>query len=62
MHKAESFSDSINTKFSGELRDGDSVALPSHYWPDAELLWSNSEPIKGKGIISAWSGLIKMGI
>jgi len=62
MQKAKSFIDSINTKFSGELRDGDSVALASHYWPDAEFLLSNREPIKGKDIISAWGGLIKMGV
>jgi len=62
MQKAKSFCDSMNTKFSEELQDGDSVALASHYWPDAELLLSNSEPMKGKDIISAWGGLIKMGI
>lgn len=62
MQKAKSFIDSVNTKFSQQLRDGDSVALASNYWPDAELLLSNSESIKGKDIISAWAGSINMGI
>ena len=62
MQKAKSFIDSSRTKFTEQLRDGDSVAVASHYWPDAEFLLSNSEPIKGKDILSAWGGLIKMGI
>jgi ketosteroid isomerase-like protein len=62
MQKAKSFIDSVNTKFSQQLRDGDSVALASNYWPDAELLLSNSEPIKGKDIMSAWGATIRMGI
>lgn len=62
MQKAKSFIDSINIKFTEELRNGDSVALGSHYWPDAELFFSNSEPIKGKEIISAWGSTIRMGL
>jgi ketosteroid isomerase-like protein len=62
MQKTKSFIDSIYTKFEEELRNGDSVALASHFWPDAEFFLPNSEPIKGKDIISAWGGLIKMGI
>jgi hypothetical protein len=31
IQKAKSFIDSINLKFSAELRDGDSLALASHY-------------------------------
>ena len=62
MQKAKSFIDSVNTKFSQQLRDGDSVTLASNYWPDAELLLSNSEPIKGKDILSAWGATIRMGI
>jgi ketosteroid isomerase-like protein len=62
MQKAKSFIDSINTKFEEELRNGDSVALASHYWPDAELFFSHSEPIKGKEIISAWGSTIRMGL
>src|SRR3970282_1544562 len=61
MQKAKLFIDSINIKFTEELRNGDSVALGSHYWPDAELFFSNSEPIKGKEIISAWGSTIRMG-
>jgi ketosteroid isomerase-like protein len=62
IQKAKSFIDSVNTKFSRQLRDGDSVALASNYWPEAELLLSNSEPIKGKDILSAWGATIRMGI
>jgi len=62
MQKAKLFIDSINIKFTEELRNGDSVALGSHYWPDAELFFSNSEPIKGKEIISAWGSTIRMGL
>ena len=62
MQKAKSFIDSVNTRFSQQLRDGDSLALASNYWPDAELLLSNSEPIKGKDIMSAWGATIRMGI
>lgn len=61
MAKARSFIDSINAKFTEQVRNGDSVALASHYWPDAELLLSNSEPIKGKDIVAAWGSMISMG-
>jgi ketosteroid isomerase-like protein len=59
---AKSFIDSINAKFSEEIKRGDSVALAAHYSADAELLFANSEPIKGKDILSAWAGLINMGV
>jgi len=59
---AKSFVDSINTKFSEQIASGDSVALASHYWPDAELLLDNNEGVKGKDIISAWGGAIRMGV
>jgi ketosteroid isomerase-like protein len=62
MQKAKSFIDSINTKFSEQIMNGDSVALASHYAPDAELLFSNSEPIKGKDIVTAWGSMIRSGI
>lgn len=62
MDKARSFIDSINAKFTEQVRNGDSVALASHYWPDAELLLSNSEPIKGKDILAAWGSMISMGV
>jgi len=62
MQKTKSFIDSINTKFTEELSNGDSVALGSHYWSDAELFFSHSEPIKGKEIISAWGSTIRMGL
>jgi ketosteroid isomerase-like protein len=61
IQKAKSFIDSINTKFSEQIMNGDSVALASHYAPDAELLFSNSEPIKGKDIVTAWGSMIRSG-
>lgn len=62
IKKAKSFIDSINAKFTEQVKNGDSVALASHYWPDAELLLSNSEPIKGQDILSAWGSMIRMGV
>jgi ketosteroid isomerase-like protein len=62
QQQARSFIDSINAKFSQQLAAGDSAALASHYWPDAELLLDNSEPVKGKDIINAWGGAIRMGM
>jgi ketosteroid isomerase-like protein len=62
QQQERSFIDSINARFSQELAAGDSAALASHYWPDAELLLDNSEPVKGKDIINAWGGAIRMGM
>lgn len=59
---AASFIDSMNAVFSAALRKGDSTALASLYWPDAELLLDNSEPVKGSGIIHTWGSLIRLGI
>lgn len=59
---AKSFIDSINTKFTEQFRAGDSVALASHYWPDAEILLSNSEAIKGNNILPAWGSMTHLGI
>jgi ketosteroid isomerase-like protein len=59
---AKAFVDSINAKFSEQLAAGDSTALASHYWPDAELLLDNSEPVKGNDIVHAWGGTIRGGI
>ncbi len=60
--KAAAFIDSVNKKFSEQVRNGDSVALAAHYHPQAELLFANSEPIKGNGILSTWGSLIRMGV
>lgn len=60
--KATNFIDSINQKFTEQVRAGDSVALAAHYHNDAELLFAHSEPIKGKGIVSAWGQIIRMGV
>jgi ketosteroid isomerase-like protein len=59
---AKSFIDSINTKFTEQFRAGDSAALASHYWPDAEILLSNSEAIKGNDILPAWGSMTRLGI
>ena len=59
---AASFLDSINTKFSEQIASGDSAALASHYWPDAELLLDNSEVVKGNDILNAWGGAIRIGV
>jgi len=59
---AKFFLDSINTKFSEQIALGDSAALASHYWPDAELLLDNSDVVKGKDILNAWGGAIRMGV
>jgi ketosteroid isomerase-like protein len=59
---AKSFLDSVNAKFSEQIAVGDSVALASQYWPDAELLLDNSEVVKGKDILNAWGGAIRMGV
>jgi ketosteroid isomerase-like protein len=59
---AKAFLDSINSKFSEQISSGDSTALASHYWPDAELLLDNSEVIKGNDILNAWGSVIRMGI
>src|SRR5206468_656433 len=62
MQWAKSFIDSINSKFSEQFAAGDSVALASHYWSNAELLLDNSEPVKGSDILNAWGSAIRMGI
>jgi ketosteroid isomerase-like protein len=59
---AKSFIDSMNLKFSEQISAGDSSALASNYWPDAELLLDNSEAVKGKDIVNAWGAAIRMGI
>lgn len=59
---AKSFIDSINLKFTEQVRSGDSVALASHYWPDAELLLDNMETVEGDAILPAWGSLIRMGV
>ncbi len=61
MQKAKSFIDSINTKFSEQTKLGDSIALASHYSSDAAILLPNSEPIRGKEILSAWGSMLRAG-
>ena len=60
--KAKEFIDSINAKFSEEIKKGDSVALATHYSSDAELVFGNYEPAKGKDILSAWGSTINSGV
>lgn len=59
---AKTFIDSMNAEFSEQIAAGDSVALASQYWPDAELLLDNSEVVKGKDILNAWGAAMRMGI
>jgi ketosteroid isomerase-like protein len=59
---ARSFIDSVNLKFTEQFRAGDSAALASHYWPDAEILLANSEAIKGNDILPAWGSMTRMGV
>jgi len=59
---ATRFLDSVNTKFTEQFRAKDSVALAGYYWPDAELLFSNSEPIKGDKILSTYGSMTRMGV
>jgi len=61
MQEAKSFIDSINTKFSEQIKNGDSLALASHYTTDAAILLPKSEPIKGKDILSAWGSMLREG-
>ncbi len=61
MQEAKSFIDSINTKFSEQIKNGDSMALASHYATDAAILLPKSEPIKGKDILSAWGSMLREG-
>ncbi len=62
LQKARSFFDSVNAKFTEQVFNGDSVALAAHYHSDAELLFSNSDPIKGKDILSAWGSFVRSGV
>ena len=57
MQKAKAFIDSINAKFSEQIKNGDSTWAASQYGPDAEILLEKSEPIKGKDILSFWGGV-----
>jgi ketosteroid isomerase-like protein len=59
---ATAFLDSFNAKFAEQVASGDSVALSSNYWPDAELLLDYSDVVKGKDIQSAWGAAIRMGL
>lgn len=61
MQQARSFIDSINTKWSEQLKNGDSAALASHYSTDAKILLSNMEPVSGNGILSLWGSIIRSG-
>jgi ketosteroid isomerase-like protein len=62
LQKARSFIESENAKFSDETKRGDSVALGAHYASDGLLMFSNSEPMKGKDIVSTWGSVIRMGV
>jgi ketosteroid isomerase-like protein len=59
---ARSFIDSVNSLFAKDVALGDSVALGSFYWPDAELILDNTDPIKGSDIVKAWGAATRMGL
>ncbi|HVV56496.1 MAG TPA: nuclear transport factor 2 family protein [Mucilaginibacter sp.] len=49
----------INARFAEKFKQGDSVALASYYDPDGQMIFPGRDPIKGKGILSAWHSSIK---
>lgn len=60
--KATHFLDSANTLFSQQFANGDSVGLTNWYWPDAELLFANEEPITGTdNIRHSWHRMMGYG-
>ncbi|HLK27991.1 MAG TPA: DUF4440 domain-containing protein [Puia sp.] len=59
---AKSYIDSLNAQFSAQFSTTDSDALAKHYWPDAQILLSNMDPIKGEKIVSAWGAVTRAGI
>ena len=62
IQKARAFIDSINTKWSEELKKGDSAAIASHYAQDGRILLANSQPASGSAILSFWAGIIRSGM
>jgi len=62
MQKARAFIDSINTKWSEELKKGDSTTIASHYSQDGEILLANMEPVSGTGILPLWGSIIRSGM
>jgi ketosteroid isomerase-like protein len=51
-----------NTKFSEEIRRGDTAAVQAHYASDGWFMVNNKEPIRGNDIASAWGEFIRMGM
>ncbi|WP_207513786.1 YybH family protein [Longitalea luteola] len=62
LSKARAAIESDNAKFMEEAKRGDSNALAAHYTTDGWLMFNNAEPFKGKDIVSAWGGVIRMGM
>jgi ketosteroid isomerase-like protein len=62
LQQGRAFIDSMNAKWVEQIRNGDSMSLAGHYSSDAELLMSNSEPIKAKDILSAWGSTVRTGL
>jgi ketosteroid isomerase-like protein len=62
LSAARAWIENDNAKFSGEIIKGDSQAVASHYASDGWVMMSNSEPIKGSAIASAWGEVIRMGV
>ncbi|HEX5113478.1 MAG TPA: DUF4440 domain-containing protein [Saprospiraceae bacterium] len=59
---ASNFLDSANTLFSQQFANKDSLGLTNWYWPDAELLFTNEEPITGEANIrGSWNKMLGYG-
>lgn len=61
LTKAKAFIAAMDSAFTAEIRNGDSIALASHYTSDAEMLLPGRLPIKGKDILATWSRWIRTG-
>lgn len=61
MQKAKAFIAGMDSAFSAEIRNGDSMALASHFASDGEMLLPDRSPIKGKEILATWSRWTRTG-
>jgi ketosteroid isomerase-like protein len=60
--KARTTIQEINSRFSEDLKKGDSAALATHYAADAKAMPPNSEPVTKDGLVSFWGGIVQMGV
>lgn len=59
---AKNFIDSMNNHVTECISNGDSAGVASLYWPDAEIILPNSEPVKGSQAASVFGSMIRMGV